>query len=387
MARRRAWRRGQIGVKRGQTVRSGSWRASILRCAAAAPVALILTTAISEQAAAQQPPCTFACPAPPPTPNGSIYASSQGSLFDIGTHFQSRLGALMSFRTAASPGNNPQGSGADSTYDRYRTWFEGYGMTTRTDAQGEFLGDRRRVFGGIAGAAVTVTPGVTLGLSVDNNRSDIDVPGASGRIDLTQIGVIGAFEHGPWTLGATAIHGFGSVHSSRFDTGGISTASYDARLWGAMTELSYYVALPNNSRFVPKLTFDWVRSRTDSFIETGGTVPVSGSAVTASRVRMLVGGEFGHSWLVGRRILDFAVYARLVENLRQNIGDLVISDATVGSPPQLVAGVRESTAGADAGAAFSVKVSDVARLYAAYDGRFRGNLASHAGTVGAEFRF
>jgi uncharacterized protein with beta-barrel porin domain len=373
-------------MKRGQTVRSGCWPASILRCAAAALVALILTAAIGDQAAAQNPPCTFAC-TPPLTPNGSIQASSQGSLFDIGSHFQSRLGALTSFRTAASPGNNPQGSGADSTYDRYRTWFEGYGMTTRTDAQGDFLGDRRRVFGGIAGAAVTVTPGVTLGLSVDSNRSDIDVPGASGRIDLTQVGVIGAFEHGPWTLGATAIHGFGSVHSSRFDTGGISTASYDARLWGAMTELSYYVALPNNSRFVPKLTFDWVRSSTDSFIETGGTVPVSGSAVTASRVRMLVGGEIGHSWLAGRRIFDFAVYAKLVENLRQDIGDLAISDATAGSPPQLVAGVRESSAGADTGAAFSVKVSDVARLYAAYDGRFRGNLTSHSGTLGAEFRW
>jgi outer membrane autotransporter protein len=234
---------------------------------------------------------------------------------------------------------------------------------------------------------VTVAPGVTFGLSVDNNRTDIDVPGATGRIDLTQVGVIGNFARGPWNLGATVIHGFGSVHSSRFDTGGLSTASYHAQLWGAMAELSYYVALPNNSRFVPKLTFDWLRSRTDNFTETGGTLPVTGSEVTANRIRMLVGGEIGHSWLVGRQIFDFAVYARLVENLQQNIGDLVISDATVFSTPQLVSGVRESSAGADAGAAFSVKVSELARLYAAYDGRFRGNLTSHSGTVGAEFRW
>jgi len=32
-------------------------------------------------------------------------------------------------------------------------------------------------------------------------------------------------------------------------------------------------------------------------------------------------------------------------------------------------------------------LSQLARLYAAYDGRFRGNLTSHSGTVGAEFRF
>src|SRR5437016_9725288 len=54
---------------------------------------------------------------------------------------------------------------------------------------------------------------------------------------------------------------------------------------------------------------------------------------------------------------------------------------------QFVTGVRESSAGADAGAAFSVKVSQLTRLYAAYDGRFRGNLTSHSGTVGAEFRW
>jgi uncharacterized protein with beta-barrel porin domain len=150
--------------------------------------------------------------------------------------------------------------------------------------------------------------------------------------------------------------------------------------------LSYYVPLPNNSRFVPKLSADWLQTRTDSFTETGGANPVSGSAVTASRIRMMVGGEIGHSWLVGRQIFDFAVYGRLVNNLAQNIGDLVVSAPTVAGL-QFVSGVRESSMGADAGAAFSVKVSQLARLYAAYDGRFRGNFTSHSGSVGAEFRF
>ena len=376
-------------MERERTVRLRFWSATIRRCAAAAVAAFILALAISEQTAAQG--CPFVGPCTPAATSGSVYGSSQAGLFDIGSHFQNRLGALASFRDGGSAGNNPQGGGADlavdPTFARYRTWFEGYGMTSRTDAQGEFLGDRRKVYGAIAGAGVTVTPGVTLGLSVDQGRTDIDVPGASGRIDLTQVGVIGNFERGPWNLGATVIHGFGTVHSSRFDTGGISSASYHAKLWGAMAELSYYVPLPNNSRFVPKLTFDWLHSTTGSFTETGGTSPVSGSSVSATRIRMLVGGEIGRSWLVGRQIFDFAVYARLVENLAQNIGELSINDSTVGGPPQLVAGVRESSMGADAGAAFSVKVSQLARLYAAYDGRFRGNLTSHSGTVGAEFRW
>jgi uncharacterized protein with beta-barrel porin domain len=387
-------------MKRGQTVRfrlrpasacgkaasfaAAKWHAR-LRHGVILFVALILTSAINDHAAAQfgPPPCTSNCGTPV---NGSGFASTQGGLFDIGSHFQTRLSAQMSYRDGTSAGNNPQGGGADSPADRYRTWFEGYGISSKTDAQGLFLGDHRKVSGGIAGFGATVTQGLTLGVSVDAGRTNIDVPGATGRVDLTQIGLIGNFEHGPWNLGVTGIYGFGNVKSDRFDTGGISSASYLAHLWGTMAELSYYVALPNNSRFVPKLTADWLQTHTDSFAESGGNNPVSGSAVTASRIRMMVGGEIGHSWLVGRQIFDFAVYGRLVNNLAQNIGDLAVSNPGA-SGLQLVAGIRESSMGADAGAAFSVKVSPLARLYAAYDGRFRGNLTSHSGSVGAEFRF
>jgi uncharacterized protein with beta-barrel porin domain len=348
--------------------------------------AAIFSATFSGQVRAQG--CTFFAPCPPvPAANGNVFVSNQAGLMDIGSHFQNRLGAIATARTAASTGNNPQGGGAEIIYDRYRTWMEGYGINTNTDAQGTFLGDRRKMYGGLAGAGMTVTPGVTLGLSVDRNTTDVDMPGASGRIDLTQVGAIGAFEHGPWTLGVTVIHGFGNVDSSRFESGGTSTASYYARLWGAMAELSYYVALPNNWRFVPRLAFDWMRSKTDAFVETGGSNPISGSAVTANRIRMLAGGEIGRSWLAGRQIYDFSVYARLVDNLQQNIGDLIINDTSVVTAPQLITGVRESTLGADAGATLSVKISQVARLYAVYDGRFRSNLTSHGGTVGAEFRW
>jgi uncharacterized protein with beta-barrel porin domain len=367
-----------------------SGRAVARRALALAIGVFLFATAFTSPAAAQ---CSFFLPCPPvPASNGSVHGSAQASLFDIGSHFQNRLGALSSFRTAASRGNNPQGGGADlavdpTYYERYRTWFEGYGINTTTDAQGAFLGDRRKMYGGLAGAGMTVTPGVTLGVSVDRNTTDVDMPGASGRIDMTQIGALGSFEQGPWTLGVTVIHGFGDVNSSRFESGGTSTASYHARLWGTMAELSYYVALPNNWRFVPKLSFDWLRSTTGAFVESGGTNPLSGSSVTATRIRMLAGGEIGHTWLLGRQMFDFAVYARLVDNLAQNIDDLIINDTSVLTTPQFVTGVRESTLGADAGATFSVKVSQVARIYAVYDGRFRSNLTSHAGTVGAEFRW
>jgi len=320
----------------------------------------------------------------------NAHRSSQATLFDVGSQFLQRFDAVYSFRTAASAANNPQGGGAEpSAEQRYRTWFEGYGLRSHTDARGDFTGDSRKTYGGVAGVGATVAPGLNLGISVDQSQSIINVAGLAqrGRIDLTQVGAIAGYENGPWNINATLVRGFGDIHSSRVDLGGASTASYHAALWAAMAELNYYWALPDNTRFVPKLTFDWMRTRTDAFTEIGGTTPIAGSAVTASRVRMLIGGELGHSWLVDRRIMDVSVYGRFVDNLSQNIGAIQITDTTGVNLPQFVNGIRESNLGADAGATLSAKVTDLMRLYIVYDGRFRSNLTSHSGTVGAEFRW
>jgi uncharacterized protein with beta-barrel porin domain len=358
---------------------------------------LIFAAAFGGDAAAQIGPG----PGPGPGPGGggntlvaaatsNAHRSSQATLFDVGSQFLQRFNAVYSFRSAASAANNPQGGGAEpSAEQRYRTWFEGYGLRSHTDARGDFTGDSRKTYGGVAGVGATVATGLNLGISVDQSQSLIDVAGLAqrGRIDLTQVGAIAGYETGAWNINATLVRGFGDIHSSRIDVAGASTAAYQAGLWAAMAEVTYYWALPDNTRFVPKLTFDWMRTRTDAFTEIGGTTPISGSAVTANRVRMLIGGEVGHSWLVDRRIMDVSAYARFVDNLSQNFGALQISDATGVNLPQFVAGIRESNLGADAGAALSAKVTDAMRLYILYDGRFRSNLTSHSGTVGAEFRW
>lgn len=366
------------------------WRS--VRAAMVAVVAMAFAVAFAGSAAAQcAPPFTPGCPSPDPvsSSSGNSHVSGQAALVDLGGSFLQRLSAVTSFRSGASPANNPQGGGADAPSQRYRTWFEVYGLASRTDAQNAFTGDHRRTYGGVAGFGVTVAPGVTVGMSIDQSRTKVDVTAAaqSATIDLTQIAAIAAFEQGPWNLGTTVVYGFGNVDSSRFDAVGQSAASYDARLWAGLAELSYYWSLPDNTRIVPKLSFDVTQSRTDAFVETGGATPVAGSAVTATRVRMMAGAEWGHSWLYQRTIMDFAVYARLVDNLIQNLGTIQISDPTGAFQPTSVSGVRESQQGADAGATLSAKLSETLRLYAVYDGRFRSNFTSHGATVGAEFRF
>lgn len=78
-------------------------------------VALLLIMAFTGEAAAQ----CGAGPFPGPTPacqtnaaSSNPQRSSQAALLDVGGQFLQRIAALSSFRTAASPGNNPQGGGA-----------------------------------------------------------------------------------------------------------------------------------------------------------------------------------------------------------------------------------------------------------------------------------
>lgn len=90
----------------------------------------------------------------------------------------------------------------------------------------------------------------------------------SATINLTQLGFNASLDKGPWTWAIALVHGFGNIHSSR-DTGfGLAIAGYNARLDGALSELSYYWD-KDQSRIVPKAALEFVRSRTGSLQEVG----------------------------------------------------------------------------------------------------------------------
>jgi uncharacterized protein with beta-barrel porin domain len=246
-------------------------------------------------------------------------------------------------------------------------------------------GDRRQTWGGVAGLGARIMPGVNVGVSVDQSHSAIDVPLAlqSATLDLTQIGFNASVDKGPWTWAMALVHGFGKINSSR-DTGfGIASAGYDAQIDGALTELSYYCSI-DQSRIVPKAAFEYVRASTGSFQEVGGLDPLMATGTTTERSRILVGAEIGHYWIVDRKILDLSAYGKFVDNVAQNFGSSIVS---LGADSITVQGIGESQYGADAGASASLSLSNTARLYVNYDGKFRAAIQSHQGTLGVEFKW
>jgi uncharacterized protein with beta-barrel porin domain len=329
-------------------------------------------------------------PPPPPTPSATStnYDQSAGNgALNLGSNFLERLGNQASGGVNRAFRTNPGGGGASAGAEdpRYRTWFEGYGISVRTDAQGDFVGDKRKTVGGVAGFGARLAPGVNLGFSVDQSHTDIDVPLAlqSATLDLTQLGFNGSVDKGPWTWAFAVVHGFGKVRSSR-DTGlGFAIAGYRAAIDGALTEISYYWT-QDQMRIVPKGALEYVRATSAAFQEAGGLDPLNVGSTALSRARVMIGAEIGRYFIFDQKILDLSAYGKFVDNFYQDLGSVQVS---LGTQSIIVPGIGESRYGMDAGASASLSLTNTARLYVNYDGKFRNELTSHQGTLGFEYRW
>nr|AWL96476.1 autotransporter outer membrane beta-barrel domain-containing protein [Bradyrhizobium ottawaense] len=359
----------------------------VRRVAAAIATAFAIVVMSATSPVFAQSPTPTPTPTPTPSPTPIPSPSAGNAALDLGSNFLERLGNRASNGFDRAFRSNPGGGGASaSTEDpRYRTWFEGYGISVRTDAQGDFVGDRRKTVGGVAGFGARVAPGVNLGFSVDQSHTDIDVPLAlqSATLDLTQIGFNGSVDKGPWTWAFAVVHGFGKVRSSR-DTGlGLATAGYRAAVDGALTEISYYWT-KDQMRIVPKGALEYVRATSAAFQEAGGLDPLNVDSTALSRARIMIGAEIGRYFIIDQKILDLSGYGKFVDNFHQDLGSVQVS---LGAQNIVVPGIGESRYGVDAGASASLSLTSVARLYVNYDGKFRNELTSHQGTVGFEYRW
>jgi uncharacterized protein with beta-barrel porin domain len=360
-------------------------RRSVLR---AMVVAFALAIGTMSPAEAQLLPA----PAPTPTPGITIISSeisSSQAVTNLGSNFLERLGNQATNGVNRIGRSNPGGGGASEATEapKLRAWFEGYGISSKTDVQGDFAGDSRTTTGGVVGIGATVAPGVNVGFSVDHSHSKIDVPLAFqwATLNLTQLGANFSVDKGPWTFAGAVVHGFSDINSNRDTGAGFATANYNALVDGVIAEVDYYW-MKDQFRIVPKLAIEYVRSSTESFREQGQSFfLVSASGATAERARVLAGAEVGHYWIIDRKILDLSAYGKFVDNFHQAFNTVTVS--IPGFLPVGVQGIGESRYGADAGAAASLSVTNNLRFYARYDGRFREQFQSHQGTAGVELRW
>ena len=325
---------------------------------------------------------------PPPVPHvtdNNSQLSVNASQLDIGSSFLQRLGREATYGYAARDNSGGGGASQSTAEPLYRTWAETYGIRARTAAQGTFVGDKRGTLGVVGGIGATVAPGLNVGFSADQSQTWIDVPLAlqTATLGMTQLGINASYSNGPWTVAMVAVHGFAQISSNRTTLLGGAHANYRGSIDGVIGELNYTYSF-SQSRIVPKLALEYVSARTDRFSEAGGLNPVTVADGHGERARVLAGAEIGHYWIIGQQAIDVSAYGKFVDNFAQNMGAVQVS---LGNNAISVQGIRESRNGADAGAAASWILSNAARLYANYDGRFRDGYQAHQGTLGVELRW
>jgi len=325
---------------------------------------------------------------PPPVPHvtdNNSQLSVNASQLDIGSSFLQRLGREATYGYAARDNSGGGGASQSTAEPLYRTWAETYGIRARTAAQGTFVGDKRGTLGVVGGIGATVAPGLNVGFSADQSQTWIDVPLAlqTATLGMTQLGINASYSNGPWTVAMVAVHGFAQISSNRTTLLGGAHANYRGSIDGVLGELNYTYSF-SQSRIVPKLALEYVSARTDRFSEAGGLNPVTVADGHGERARVLAGAEIGHYWIIGQQAIDVSAYGKFVDNFVQNMGAVQVS---LGNNAISVQGIRESRNGADAGAAASWILSNAARLYANYDGRFRDGYQAHQGTLGVELRW
>ena len=325
---------------------------------------------------------------PPPVPHvtdNNSQLSVNASQLDIGSSFLQRLGREATYGYAARDNSGGGGASQSTAEPLYRTWAETYGIRARTAAQGTFVGDKRGTLGVVGGIGATVAPGLNVGFSADQSQTWIDVPLAlqTATLGMTQLGINASYSNGPWTVAMVAVHGFAQISSNRTTLLGGAHANYRGSIDGVLGELNYTYSF-SQSRIVPKLALEYVSARTDRFSEAGGLNPVTVADGHGERARVLAGAEVGHYWIIGQQAIDVSAYGKFVDNFAQNMGAVQVS---LGNNAISVQGIRESRNGADAGAAASWILSNAARLYANYDGRFRDGYQAHQGTLGVELRW
>lgn len=267
-------------------------------------------------------------------------------------------------------------------------WGEGYGLHIKNAEREGVAADSRRTYGGVAGMRLTVAPGVYLGLSVDQSQTHVNAPDVfeQAKFGLTQVGVSGAVESGPWTFSAALLRGVADITSARETIAGPSTAAYKAWQWGSIAAVSYYWT-EGDFRIVPRAGADWVRTATDAYTEVGGFDPISSPSSVVNRARIFAGAEFGATSYGETTIFDLSAYARVVDTVLLTSTEVQITFVNGLAPPQLLPGPNEARLGLETGATAWLLITQNFRVYAAYDGRFRDGFVSHGGSVGVDLRW
>ncbi|MFT4028171.1 MAG: autotransporter outer membrane beta-barrel domain-containing protein [Novosphingobium sp.] len=307
---------------------------------------------------------------------GRVHAGVQTAGFDMADRFLARLR-----RAGAGEGGAELGRAGAAMF------LEATGFDGDYGARGAIAGSHASFTGVRGGISFPVGAGLTLGLAAEGGnwrwRHDDAVLPESAKDKLWRIGGFLGWRKDAWRIELAAFAGRQSVRSTAGSTlgGGTSTASYDARVYGAGLSAGRGFEL-GGVTLTPSLALDWLGWHSPAFRETGGLAPLSVAAATRSQLRPSAGLALdyrGTGFTLGASARGF-----LVTGDRQ--GFVTASD--VATPGGFgIAGAGAGKQGAELGVHGSVELTGGMELTLAYAARLTDEHTSHSGEAGIRLVF
>lgn len=272
----------------------------------------------------------------------------------------------------------------------WHAWAETYGYYVREGSSASFPGDTREALGINGGLGYDLTNNFRLGAAFDvgETRIDADAVGERATVDLSQVGLYGAWRSGPFYASAAGTLGWGSASTTVAPTGlGVTDSASNALAVDSVSaETGYHIALQGFT-LTPSLGAAWFHVDSGAFTESGGAFALTGPSASYDRAKGWLGLDIAKSFdLAGGSTLGLEAYAKAVA-----IGGtrrIAVPVSFVGSAtPLAIDGANPGALGADLGAKLSWRLTASASLYAAYEARLRQGYTAQTGMAGIRIAF
>lgn len=205
---------------------------------------------------------------------------------------QARAEALVDGLRIARYPDHVDGSAPGSS--AYGAWAHGFGGFGSTSGSGTTPGFDAKGGGAIAGFDEALNSGSgAAGFAVADTYSSVNEKntGASGTINVPQVGVYGGYWFGRLAIDGALAFGLPSINGTRPGSGGTARSTFN----GTAVSTALQASLPYKRGplvIVPAIGMDYTHSSEQAFNESGSTLDIDGHSTSVNSLQPFVSAAF-----------------------------------------------------------------------------------------------
>ena len=262
----------------------------------------------------------------------------------------------------------------DSMFKKAGMWIQGLLNKSEYDKHDGFDVDSEGVAAGIDGY---VTDNVKVGVGYAYTESDIDSVGRKTDADTNTGFIYGEYNAPSYYVNGVASYSKGDYKEKKNVAGKLARASYDVDAIAMQAIAGYKMG-----NFAPEAGLRYINAQQDAYTDTAGQHVGSNSSDTLTAI---LGGRYATNIQAGEYTLRPEVKLAATYDLMRDKNSTAVTLAN--GSGYLVRGENLDRFGIEAGAGFSMAVSDNVKVGLNYEGRFKEDYTDHTGILEARYNF